>query len=49
MEYDRLSVAYGLSLDPDNIAKIIKSQDIKDYEEEPSESDTDRYIGSEQV
>lgn len=49
VEYDRLSVAYGLSLDPDNIAKIIKSQDIKDYEEEPSESDTDRYIGPEQV
>ena len=49
VEYDRLSVAYGLSLDPDNIAKIIKSQDIGDYEPEPSESDTDRYIGSEQV
>ena len=49
VEYDRLSVAYGLSLDPDNIAKIIKSQDIGDYEEEPSESDTDRYIGPEQV
>lgn len=49
VEYDRLSVAYGLSLDPDNIAKIIKSQDIGDYEQEPSESDTDRYIGSEQV
>lgn len=49
VEYDRLSVAYGLSLDPDNIAEIIKSQDIGDYEGEPSESDTDRYIGSEQV
>lgn len=49
--YDRLSVAYGLSLDPANIAEIIKSQDIKDYEEDsgPSESYTDRYIGSEQV
>lgn len=51
VEYDRLSVAYGLSLDPDNIAKIIKSQDIGDYEEEPgpSESYTDRYIDSGQV
>lgn len=49
VEYDRLSVAYGLSLDPDNIAEIIKSQDIKDYEEESSEADADRYIGPEQV
>ena len=50
--YDRLSVAYGLSLYPDNIAEIIKSQDIKDYEEEPEPSEssyTDRYVGSEQV
>lgn len=47
--YDRLSVAYGLSFAPDNIAKIIKSQDIGDYKKEPSEADTDRYIGSEQV
>ena len=47
--YERLSVAYGLSLYPDNIAEIIESQKIEDLEKKPSESYTDRYIGSEEV
>lgn len=47
--YDRLSVAYGLSLYPDNIVKIIKSQKIEDLEKKPSESYRDKYPGKEQV
>lgn len=47
--YDRLSVAYGLSLAPDNIAENIKSQDIKDYKKEPSDRDKYPIIGKEQV
>ena len=49
--YERLSVAYGLSLYPDNIAEIIKSQKIVDLEKKPSESDRDKhpFISKEQV
>ena len=47
--YDRLSVAYGLSLDPDNIAEIIKSQNIDDLEKEPSDRDKHPIISKEQV
>ena len=46
--YDQLSVAYGLSLYPNNIVKIIESQTIEDLEKEPSKSYRDKYLGKEQ-
>ena len=45
--YDRLSVAYGLSFGPDNIAETIV--EFEDHEPEPPEERGDRYIGNEQI
>ena len=47
--YDRLSVAYGLSFDPYNIAGIIKKQMLPEFRFEPPEMSDTNFISKEMV
>lgn len=48
-DYDRLSVAYGLSLDPFNIGNIIEHQQRKEDSRKPLPSWEDNYVSKDQV
>jgi hypothetical protein len=53
-EYDRLSVAYGLSFDAFDIGQIIKSNEISDIDNDddddtPRPTRTRAYVSSEMV
>lgn len=49
--YDRLSVAYGLSYDPDNIGRILRMEDIEDIPKGQSRTERyrDRYVDKDMV